>query len=80
MEKIKLTHESRCLVILIGGVLEGCIEKRSRSIADSRSADKILPEDIDKALSEFLKEELSNLPHLIEQAIVNYRRQTTKAA
>ena len=80
MERPKLTHESRCLVILIGGVLEGCIEKHARSIANSQSADKIAPEDIDKALTEFLREGLSDLPHLIEQAIVNYRYQSSKAA
>lgn len=80
MERPKLTHESRCLVILIGGVLERCIEDHARSIAINRTSDKITPEDIDKAVTEFFGAELTDLPQLIEQAINNYQLRSTKAA
>lgn len=80
MDRPMLTHEARCLVILAGGVLERCIENRAREIAASRSADEIAPEDIDKATTEFLREELSDLPHLIEEAIDKYKHRSSKAA
>jgi len=80
MDRSKLTHESRCLIILIGGVLERCIENRAKSIAASRSAEEIAPEDIDKATSEFISTDLSELPHLIEEAVDNYRHRSSKAA
>lgn len=74
------THEARCFAILAGGVLERCIEGRARRIAASRSASEIVPEDVERATKEFLEEELSSLPHLIEQAIERYKHQSTKAA
>jgi hypothetical protein len=63
-----------------GGVLERCIENRARTIAASRSADEIAPEDIEKATAEFLAEELSDLPHFIQQAMNEYRYRSSKAA
>lgn len=80
MGRPTLTHESRCLVILAGGVLERCIENRARTIAASRSADEIAPEDVKNAVTEFLREGLSDLPHLIEQAMDDYEHRSSKAA
>lgn len=80
MDRPKLTHESRCLVILAGHVLERCIETRAREIAGSRSVGEISPEDVERATAEFLREGLSELPCLIEQAIDRYHRQSIKAA
>lgn len=80
MDRPKLTHESRCLVILAGHVLERCIETRAREIASDRSAVEISPEDVEKASAEFLRDGLSDLPHLIEQALDRYHRESTKAA
>jgi len=80
MDQPMFTHEARCLVIVAGGVLERCIEKCARKIADSRAAAEIVGEDIEKAATELLREELSDLPDLIEQAIDNYKQQARKAA
>jgi len=80
MDRPTLTHEARCLVIVAGGVLERCIEDRAREIADRRAAAEIVPEDIKKATTEFLRDELSDLPHLIEQALDNYEHRSSKAA
>lgn len=80
MDRLKLTHESRCLVILAGGVLERCIEDRARGIANSRSAAEIAPQDVEKATTEFLGEELSDLPRLIEEAISSYEHRSSEAA
>ena len=80
MDRPVLTREARCLVILAGGVLERRIENRARTIADSRAAVEIAPEDVEKATTEFLKEKLPDLPHLIEEAIENYKRRSSKAA
>ena len=80
MDRPKLTHEARCLIIVAGRVLEGGIEKRARRIAESRAASEIAPEDIEKASAEFFSKELSDLPHLIEQAIDNYKHRSSKAA
>ena len=80
MDPPVFTHEARCFAILAGGVLERCIEIRARRIAASRSAREIVREDVEKATAEFLEEELSSLPHLIEQAIEEYKDQSTKAA
>ena len=80
MDRPMLTHEARCLVILAGGVLERCIENRARKIADSRAAAEIAREDVEKATTEFLTEELSALPNLVEQAIDNYKCRSSKAA
>jgi hypothetical protein len=80
MDRLTLTHESRCLIILAGGVLERCIENRARTIAASRSADAVAAEDIDKATREFLREELADLPQLIGEATDEYRRRSSDAA
>ena len=80
MDRPKPTHEARCYVILAGGVLERCIESRAQKIAASRSAAEIVPEDVEKATTEFLEEELSSLPQLIEQAIARYKHRPSKAA
>lgn len=80
MERPKLTHESRCLVILVGGVLERCIEDHARSIAANRASVKITPEDINNAVTEFFGADCSDLPQLIEQAINNYQLRSSKAA
>ena len=80
MDRLKLTHEARCLIIVAGGVLERGIEKRARRIAEGRAASEIAPEDIEKAAKQFFEEGLSDLPRLIEQAIDNYKHQSTKAA
>ncbi len=75
-----LTHESRCLVILTGGVLERCIENRAQAIAADRSTDEITTEIIEEATAEFFREEISNLPHLVHQATNEYRYRSNKAA
>ena len=80
MDRLQLTHEARCLLIVTGGALERHIENRAREIADARAAAEIAREDVMKATAEFLAEGLSNLPHLIERAIDNYQRQLSKAA
>jgi len=80
MGRPTLTHESRCLVILAGGVLERCIEDRARTIAANRSADEIVPEDVEKATAEFLAEQLSDLPHFVQRAMSEYRCRSSKAA
>ena len=80
MDRLKLTHESRCLVILAGGVLEQRIENRARGIANSRSAAEIVPEDVKKATTEFLRKELFDLPRLIEEAISSYEHRSNEAA
>lgn len=80
MDRLKLTHESRCLLIVAGAALERRIESRAREIAGGRAAAEIAREDVIKATAEFLAEELSNLPHLIEHAMDDYERQLNKAA
>ena len=79
MDRPKLTYEARCLVILAGSVLERCIENRAREIAGGRAAAEIAPEDV-KAAAGFLREDVSDLPRLIEQAMDNYKHRSTKAA
>jgi hypothetical protein len=80
MGKPVLAHESRCLLILAGGVLERRIECRARTIAASRSAEQISPEDVKKATAEFLLEELSDLPQLVQRAMSKHRNRSSKAA
>lgn len=80
MDRPKPTHESRCQLILIGGVLRKSIENRARAIAAARSAEEIAPEDVEKATKKFLEESLSDLPHLIEEALENYLHQNRMAA
>lgn len=80
MDRLKLTHEARCLLIVAGGALERRIENRALEISEGREAAEVALEDVKKAITEFLAEELSNLPHLIERAIDNYQRQLSKAA
>lgn len=80
MDRPVFTREARCFAILAGGVLERCIESRARRIAASRLAPEIIPEDVERATTEFFEEELSGLPHLIEQAIEAYKRRSSKAA
>jgi hypothetical protein len=80
MSKPALSHEARCLLILAGGALERCIEDRARTIAASRSAEQISAEDIEKATAEFLREELSVLPHLVQSAQSKHRNCSSKAA
>lgn len=80
MDQLQLTREARCLLIVAGGALERRIENCAREIADARAAAEITREDVRKAIGEFLAEELSSLPHLIERAIDNYQRQLSKAA
>jgi hypothetical protein len=75
-----LTHASRCLVILAGGVLERCIETRARTIAAGRSARDITPEHIEEATAEFFREELSNLPCFVQRAMNEYPCHSCKAA
>ena len=80
MDRLKLTHEARCLLVVAGGSLERHIENRARKRAEGRAAAEVAREDVKKAIAEFLAEELSDLPHLIERAIDNYQRQLSKAA
>jgi len=80
MDRLELTHEARCLVIVAGAALERRLEYRAREIADARAAAEIAREDVTNAITEFLADELSNLPHLIERAIDNYQQQLSKAA
>jgi len=80
MDRPKLTHEARCLIIVAGTVLEGCIEDRAEELAASRSAAEITPEDVENAAKQFFDEGLSDLPALVEQAIDRYKRRSTKAA
>ncbi len=75
-----LMHESRCLLIVAGGALERCIENRARTIAAGRLADEITPEDVEIAMAGFLREELSDLPRLVQQAMERYRHHSIKAA
>ena len=80
MDRPTLTHESRCLLILAGGVLEWRIEYRARTIAANRSGHEILPEDVEKATAEFFTEELSDLPRLVREAMSKSRYRSSKAA
>lgn len=80
MDKPTLTHEARCLLIVAGGVLEDCIRSRARIIATNRSAEQISPEDVEQATAEFLREELSDLPHLVQQSQSEFRNHSNKAA
>ena len=80
MGQPKLTHESRCLVILVGGVLERCIENRARTIAADRSADEITPEDVKRGIAEFLREEVSDLPRFVQRAMNKCGYRSSKAA
>ena len=80
MDQPMLTREARCFVIVAGRVLERRIERCARRIAGSRRAAEIVGEDIEKAATEFLREESSDLPDLIKQAIDNYKQQSRKAA
>ena len=80
MDQQSLTHQARCLVILAGGVLERSVEDRARQLAASRSSVEITPEDVRKAITEYLTQELSNLPNLIEAAIEKHWEGLTKAA
>jgi hypothetical protein len=80
MYKPALTHESRCLLIVAGDAIERCIENRARAIATSRSDEQILPDDIEKATEEFLREELSDLPQLIQRAMSKFQLTPSKAA
>ena len=75
-----LTHESRCLVILVGGVLERCIENRARTIAADRTADEVTQGDVEKATADFLEEDLSDLRRLVQQAMDKHRYCSNKAA
>ena len=80
MERPKLTRESRCLVIVAGGVLERCIENRARAIAASRSADMIIREDVEAAAADFFADGLSDLPHLVQRAMSEFQYPSSKAA
>lgn len=80
MDRLELTHEAQCLVIVAGAALERHIENRAREIAGDRAAAEIAREDVTKATAKFLAEELSDLPNLIERAIDNYQQQLSKAA
>ena len=80
MDRLKLTHEARCLLIVAGAALERRIENLAREIADARAAAEIAREDVTKATAEFLAKELSDLPNLIERAIDDYQQQLSKAA
>jgi hypothetical protein len=63
-----------------GWALQRSIENRARAIAASRSANEIVPEDIEKATAEFFREELSDLPRLVERAMKQYRCRPSEAA
>ncbi len=80
MDRLELTREAQCLVVVAGAALERHIENCAREIADARTAAEVAREDVEKATAEFLAEELSDLPHMIERAIDNYQRQLSKAA
>jgi hypothetical protein len=80
MDKPALTHEARCLLIVARGVLERCIRSRAQMIATSRLADEISPEDVEQATAEFLREELSGLPDLVQQALSEFQNCSNKAA
>jgi hypothetical protein len=80
MDQPTLTREARYLIILNGWVLERCIENRARTIAEARSSDEIAPEDIEKAMANFFREELSDLPHFVQQAMEERRSRLSKAA
>jgi hypothetical protein len=80
MERPVLTHESRCLLIVAGSVIEYNVEDRARAIAASRSAKEITPDDVRKAMEEFFHEQLSDLPRLVQQAVNKFRCPQDKAA
>jgi len=75
-----LTHESRCLIIAAGMVLERNIERRARAIAASRAAQEISPDDIEQAASEFFRAGLADLPGEVQRAILGYRQESIEAA
>lgn len=75
-----LTHESRRLLILVGGVLGRCIENRARTIAVSQSQDDITPENVEQAITDFFREELSDLPRFVQQAMNKFGYHSSKAA
>ena len=80
MDRPTLTHEARCLLIVAGGVLERRIESRARAIAADQSAKQISPENIEQATEEFLREGLSDFPHLVQQALGKFRDCSNKVA
>ena len=80
MDRPKLTYEARYLVILAGSILERCIENRAREIADGRAAAEIAPEDVEAAAAEFFREDLSDLPQLIQQAMDKCKHRSSEAA
>lgn len=80
MKGPRLTRESRCLLVVARGVLERCIEERAQAIAAGRSADEIAPEDVELAAAEFLAEDLSVLPRLVQKAVTEFRCRRSRAA
>lgn len=79
MDRLSLNHKARCLVIVAGEVIEGRIENRAREIALRRNATEIIPADVHRATTEFLRDELSTLPHLIEKTMEDYEHRTKAA-
>ena len=80
MDRIRLSHEARCLTIVAGDVLERCIEDRARAIAVSRSAAVISEDDVTQATREFFNEGLAKLPDLISRATEDFKRRSCQAA
>ena len=75
-----LTHDARCLVILAGGVLERRIEDHARRIAEKRGSAQIEPDDVSAAATQVLREDLSQLPQVIEQELTAYTARKRNAA
>ena len=80
MDQPKLTHEARCLIIVAGGVLERRLERLARGIADGRGAAQVVGEDVEAALKVLLREQIPELPPLIEKAVEGFKRRSIKAA
>lgn len=80
MEPPHPTHDARCLLILAGGVLEWRIEDQARRIAEKRGAAQIEPDDVRAATTHVLREDLSQIPHLIEQELDGYTARKRSAA
>ena len=80
MDQPKLTHEARCLIIVEGGVLEGRLRNLAQRIAEARGAGQIESDDVEAALKVLLREQIPELPPLIEKAVEGFKRRSIKAA
>lgn len=80
MARLIPTHEARCLVVLAGQVLERHIEERARGIAESRGASQVESEDVRAGATEVLRENLSQLPAIIEHELEGFEARNRSAA